>query len=206
MYIVKKFNLILISSTLFFSNNIMEWPKQEDIPKSIIKGKGAIAADLSSLKGKGKILFVNPKCVVIGLGDTPYRLFITPDFHEENLPSELQKHIFDVKELILKPTFSVGTSKRVEYCSIPKWLTKFNRIELLRFEYVELDNLKYLKELPVHHLIIENIKYLNSKTVITAIKQFRQLKEVSYDGTLPQDIKNAMMELNLKLTPVEKRL
>jgi hypothetical protein len=68
---------------------------------------------LKAPKEKGKILFINPQCSVIGLENSPYMLFTTPEFNEGNLPTNIAKHIYKVKELILQPTFFVGTSKGV---------------------------------------------------------------------------------------------
>ena len=181
----------------------MEKPKQEEVPRSIIKGSGGIGADLSSLNGKGKILFVDPKCSVIGLGDLPYMLFTTPEFREENLPFNIRRNIYEVKKLVVQPTF-LGVSKSEKFCTVPKWLVNFKKIEYLRFEYVELDDLSYLKDLPIKHLIIENIKYHDGKKLIAAIKQFKHLKEISYDQSLPEDVRHSIKGLNLKLTLVTK--
>ncbi len=182
-----------------------KWPQQEEIPRSIIKGSGGIGADLSSLNGKGKILFVDPECAVIGFGDLPYMLFMTPDFREENLPPDIRKNVYEVKKLVVQPTFS-GVSKSAKFCTVPKWLVNFKKIEYLRLAYVELDDLNYLKDLPVQHLVIENIKYDDSKRLIAAIKQFKHLKEISYDRSLPEDLRLSFKELNLKLTFVPANL
>lgn len=182
-----------------------KWPHQEEIPRSIIKGSGGIGADLSSLNGKGKIIFVDPKCAVIGLDDLPYMLFITPDFREEYLPPDIRKNVYEVKKLVVQPTFS-GVSKSAKFCAVPKWLVNFKKIEYLRFEYVELDDLIYLKDLPIQQLVIENIKYDDGKKLIATIKQFKHLKEISYDQSLPGDIRHSIEELNLKLTFVPANL
>lgn len=55
----------------------MEKPQQQEIPISVIKGSGGIGIDLGALNGKGRLLFVDPKCSAIGLGDLPYMLFVT---------------------------------------------------------------------------------------------------------------------------------
>jgi hypothetical protein len=184
----------------------MEKPQQEEIPKSIIKGSGIVAADLSSLHGKGKILFVHPGCFVIGLDNSPYMLFTTPEFNEGVLPPNIGKHIYDVKKLVLQPTFSVKASKEIRYCTIPKWLNNFKKIEYLRFEYVELDDLEYLENLPIQHIVFENVKYNDDKKVISAIKRFKHLKEISYDQSVSTDLRHSIKGLNLKLSPVPSSL
>lgn len=196
----------LTSLTFFNFNNYMERSKHQVIPGSIIKGQGAVAADLSALKGKGKILFVDPNCFVVGLENLPYRLFITPEFTNENLPTALRTNIYAVKELIMKPTFSVGSPKEIKTCSIPKWLSNFKKVECLRFENVTLDNLNYLRDLPVQHLIIEKITIENTKEFIINIKQFKHLKEISYDQSLSEDVRNSIKRLNLRLTPISSHL
>lgn len=192
--------IVLYSPIFFYLRNYMENPSQQEIPKSYIKGSGAVAIDLSYLHGKGKVLFADPSCFVIGLENLPYRLFATPEFPEESLPITLKNNIYEVKELIFKPTFSTDDSKVVNYCSIPSWLAKFKKVEVLRFEYVELSNLNYLKDLPIHHLIIGKIKYDDSKRLTDIIGQFKNLKEISYDSSISIDLIHSLKRLNLKLT------
>jgi hypothetical protein len=183
----------------------MKKAEQEEIPRSIIKGSsGGISGDLSSLNGKGKLLLADPKCFVIGLENLPYILFTTPEFLEENLPTNIGKNIYEVKKLVLKPTFFVGASKAIKYCTIPEWLTNFKKIEDLRFEYVEIDDLNYLRNLPIQHLIFENIKFSDSKKIIAAIKQFKHLKDISYDQSFSIDLKQSIKELNFKLIPIDE--
>ncbi len=127
----------------------MEKPKQEEIPRSIIKGSGVIHADLNSPKGRGNLLFVSPKCTVVGLHNLPYMLFTTPEFNENILPVDIKKDIYEVKEVVLQPSFAIEAHKSIKYCTVPEWLTNFKKIESLRFEYVVLDDLDCLKDLPV---------------------------------------------------------
>jgi hypothetical protein len=187
---------------LIFNLILMEKPKQDTIPKSIIKGSGVVYADLNSPKGKGKLLFISPKCTVVGLDNLPYTLFTTPEFSEFNLPPNIQKNIYEVKKFILQPSFI--TEATIKYCTIPKWLTNFKMIETLRLQYVELDDLYYLEDLHIQHLVLENIKYNDCKKVFDAIKKFRYLKAVTYDRSLSNDLIKLMKELNLKLTIIDE--
>ncbi|MFC1224438.1 hypothetical protein ACFE6N_11555 [Pedobacter sp. BG31] len=180
----------------------MKKPYQEEIPRSIIKGSGVIHADLNTSKGTGNLLYVSLECTVVGLYNNPYMLFTTPEFNENILPLNISKDIYEVKEIILQPSFSIETRNAVTYSIIPKWLSNFKKIESLRLEYVELDNLNYLIDLPIQHLIFENIKYSNDKKLIHAIKQFKYLKEISYDRSLPTEVIRLIEELNLKLTHI----
>ncbi|MBB6130279.1 hypothetical protein [Mucilaginibacter lappiensis] len=175
----------------------MEKPRQEEIPRSIIKGS---SGRISGLNGKGEMLFADPKCFVVGLEKLPYILFTTPEFNEEELPLNIGKQIYEIKKLALQSTFSADISKEVKYCAIPRWLSDFKMVEELRFGYVEIDDLHSLKDLPIQNLILKNIRYNDSQRVVSAIKQFKHLKEVSYDQSLDADLKQAIEELNLKLT------
>lgn len=182
----------------------MKKSDQQEIPRSIIKGSGSIAADLSSLNGAGKILFVDPKCVVLGIETEPFRLFITPEFSIESLPLSLRKNIYRVKELILKPTFAVGMDDKIKACQIPIWIKSFTKVQCLRFEFVSLDNLSIVRDLPIQHLIIENITYNNSKKLIADIRSLNHLKEISYDQSFPIDQLPSIKRLGLKLKLIKK--
>jgi hypothetical protein len=169
------------------------------IPKTNIKGD-FVHADLNSPKGQGKILHLKPDCIVIGLNEVPYMLFTTDSFDQSNLPSALQNSIYGIKELILKPTFTLNT-KRV-YCSIPDWIIKFNELESLRFDFVRLDSIDVIKQLPIKHLILENIKYSDSEKIIITLRQLNNLQEVFCDDTFPISIIDTFKNSNLKFSKV----
>ena len=65
---------------------------------------------------------------MIGLENLPYTVFLTPEFDLESLPDEIKKDIYEVKELILQPTFSVVNPKSIKYCIIPDWLSNFKNL------------------------------------------------------------------------------
>jgi len=180
----------------------MEWPNQEEIPKSYSTGNVSIGVNFGSLKDKGKILFVNPECSVIGVEDTPYMLFATPKFDEIDLPPTVKDKIYEVTNLILQPAFDLAKLRKSEHCIILKWLADFKKVEFLRFQRVHLDQLHYLTDLPVKHLVLDDIKLSDSDNLIISISQFKHLKEISYDESLPLDVKEAIVKLNLKLTLV----
>jgi hypothetical protein len=181
----------------------MKNPRQEDIPKSVLRGYNSYGADLSYLNGKGKMLFLDPKCVVIGLENLPYTVFLTPEFDFNDLPQEIRKDIYEAKELILQPTFSGVNPKSAKFCVIPKLVSNFKNINFLRFSHVELDDLDTLKDLPIKHLILENVKFEDSDDLIIAITRFEYLKEFSYDQSLTNYIIDSIQEWNsqLILTP-----
>ncbi|WP_461451608.1 hypothetical protein [Mucilaginibacter sp.] len=176
----------------------MEWPNQEEIPKSNLRSNVSIGIDFGHLKDKGKILFIDPRCFVVGLEDVPYTLFTTPEFSEVNLPLAFKDKIYEVTNLILQPAFDLAKLRKSEHCIILKWLADFKKVEFLRFQRVHLDQLHYLTDLPVKHLVLEDIKLSDSDNLIIYISQFKHLKEISYDESLPLDVKEAIVKLNLK--------
>lgn len=178
-----------------------EW-KQKVMPKINIQDTGSIYADLNSPKSKSSILLMTPKCTIIGLHNLPYCLFTTPDFNETILTPHLRENIYEIKELILQPSFSNEFHNSITYDSIPKWLTNFKKLEVVRFNYIELDDLDVLHDLPIEYLTIRNIKYNDNQKLIGAIKQFKDLKELSYDHSLPTELVQSLRKTNLKLTLV----
>jgi len=182
-------------------NNHMKNPQQEDIPKSTIKGSGGIGADLSSLNGKGKVIFADPKCFVIGLHDLPYIMFATPEFDENILPIQIRENIHNIKSLTFKQSFYKGKKHTpIKPCEISPWIVRFKYIEYLQLENINIDNLILLKELPVEHLNLKAVTYTNDKEVFFAIKQFKALKEISYDHSISDDLKHRIGTLHLKTT------
>jgi len=184
----------------------MKDPRQEDIPKSVLRGYNSYGADLRYLNGKGKMLFLDPRCVVIGLENLPYTVFLTPEFDLENLPNEIRKDIYEAKQLILQSTFSGVNPKSAKFCVIPKSASNFKNINFLRLSYVELDDLDILKNLPIEHLILENVKFDDSDNLIISITQLNNLKEISYDKSLTNYVIDSINEWksDLILTPVLK--
>jgi hypothetical protein len=78
----------------------------------------------------------------------------------------------------------------------------FKKIDFLKFEYVELDELWLMRGLPVQHLILQNVKF-NDRTVFTnSIIQFALLNEITYDDSLDHEIINkiASAKPNIKLS------
>ncbi|KIA92751.1 hypothetical protein OC25_15255 [Pedobacter kyungheensis] len=181
----------------------MQEPKKDSIPRSILKEGNTIRADLNHPKGKGKMLFISPKCSVIGISNSPHLLFATPDFYDGDLPFELRKHIYMIKELVFQPTFRANLMQKPEYYAIPVWLSKFKTLEEIRFRYVKLEGLEYLIDLPIHHIILEHVKYTDNKTLLVNIKKFKYLKEISYDQSLPAEIISSINRLKIRCTIIK---
>jgi hypothetical protein len=181
----------------------MEKLKQDQIPRSIIKGTGAIGADLSSLNGKGKVLFADPRCFVIGVNDLPYAMFATPVFRAKFLPIDIRESIYGIKNLIFKPSFFVGKKHTpMKPCEISSWVTDFKKIECLQLENVNLDDLISLKDLPIEQLSLKSVIYTNDQQIIRSIKHFKCLKEIFYDYSLTNNLKHELEKLHVKMTMI----
>ncbi|SHM54467.1 hypothetical protein [Mucilaginibacter sp. OK098] len=176
----------------------MKKPRQEDIPRSILK-YNTVAVDPSFYEQGFKMLFLNPECVVVGLGDVPSRLFITPAFTTDLLPPNVAEGIHEVVEIVLQSTFTAEPELKKSY-PLPKWLTDFKKVKHLKLVDANLDNLIDLKDLPVQHLVIEDIRFNDTDNLVTAIQQFKHLKYLAYDETFPTNVVEAIRQLNLSVT------
>lgn len=164
----------------------------DTIPKSVIKGSGFIGGDFAHSKGNLNVLYLNPKICVFGLNNEscPYTIFITPNFNRDSIPPNILKDLYKAKELILKPSFSEFKESSLEHCKIPDWLTDFKEIEVLKLDFVDLDELSKLKFLPIKKLIIENIKYSDEDRIQNMIESMENLIEVVYDSSMVRVVKN----------------
>lgn len=173
-----------------------------NIPKSRIKGSGFVNTDLDSKNNGEKLLFTHPNCVVVGLDDLPYMLFVTPDFDEKKLPPVVNEKIHEVKKIVLKSTFSDEMLNRQKYYSIPKWLISFNKVEYIDLEDADLDDLELLKECPIKHFVFRNVKFDNLEKVASALRLFKNLVDISCNPSFSSYFKNAFRELNINILSV----
>ncbi|MDB5121283.1 MAG: hypothetical protein JWN56_2501 [Sphingobacteriales bacterium] len=160
----------------------MKAPNPEEIPRSIIKGSGFVNADFGSLGDKGKLLLLDTRCVVVGLGDIPHTVFATPQFSDVELPLKFSENIFEVKNFVFQATFSSELRMKNQFCKIPEWLINFKNIESLILDLVELDDLAFLKDLPIQYLTFQNAKINDENRLIDAIKQLKQLKGITVNN------------------------
>jgi hypothetical protein len=161
----------------------MSKPQKDEIPVSKISYT-TVNADFSGLNGDGKILYLNPKCVLVGLNGVPYILFVTADFNQDDLTKTIGKDLYEVKRLVLQPTFSYVSPEKRSHCKIPDWLFAFKKIEWLKFEYVELDELWLFRNLPLEHLVLKNVKFNDPTIFVDSITQFKLLNQITHDNSL----------------------
>ncbi|WP_316794732.1 hypothetical protein [Pedobacter frigoris] len=178
----------------------MKKPSDEEIPRSIIKGNGVIRADLNFTQSKGDLLFLSPKCIVVGLDSLPYMLFATPEFSFDILPVHIKNNIHLIREIVFQSTFSVEINRLGEYSYLPNWLEEVQGLEHLHLKYIIIDDLILLKDLSIQHLILDNVKYNDKVKLIQSIGLFKYLKEVSCDKSVDAELIESIKKLNLKFT------
>jgi hypothetical protein len=176
----------------------MKKPRQEDIPRSILK-YNTVAVDSSFYERGFTMLFLSPECIVVGLGGVPHTLFTTLAFTTDLLPPNVAEGIYEAMGIVLQSTFL--TKPELKKCYLlPKWLTDFKKVKHLKLVDANLDNLIDLKDLAVQHLIIEDIRFSDADNLVAAIKQFKHLKYLAYDESFPINIVEAIRQLNLGVT------
>lgn len=176
-----------------------------NLPQSIIKGSGFINTDLEFQTSGGKILFISPKCTVIGFRELPYMLFSTPEF-EEKMPISVKEKIHYVRKIILKATFSDETLKDRKPYDIPNWLIDFNMVECIDFDGVNLENLSVLSNLSIDHLIFRNVKFDNKEEIMSAFRLFKNLSNIECDKDFYSYFGNDLREINLNITLISEEV
>lgn len=176
----------------------MKKPSQEDIPRTILK-YSTVSVDAGFYEWGGKILFLSPTCVVLGIREVTHSLYTTPKFTTELLPPNVAESIHEVKLIILQSTFSIEPGLRKNY-PIPQWLSDFKKVEHLKLADANLDNLNNLKDLPIQHLILNDTWFSDADNLVATIKQFKQLKYLAYNESFPLNVVEAIGKLNLGVT------
>jgi len=176
----------------------MKKSRQEEIPRTILK-YNTVNVDAGFLERGGKILFLNPACVVTAIGDVTDSLCTTPEFTLTLLPSDIAESVHEVKKILLQATFSADAKLKKNY-PIPEWLRDFKKVEHLKLANADLDNLCEITDLPLQHLIFEDVRVNDADNLIAAIKQFKQLNYVVYSKSFPAYVVDAISKLNLGIT------
>ncbi|RVU01743.1 hypothetical protein EOD41_07225 [Mucilaginibacter limnophilus] len=170
----------------------MKKPSKDAIPVSVLRDT-TVVADFEGLNGEGKILYLTPKCVLIGLDGIPHTLFVTSNFYPKNLLEEIGQDLFEVRQLILQPTFSNISSGEAGYGSIPDWITNLKKVELIKFAYINLDELWLLRDLPVKQMVLNNIKFSETDLFIKSVNLFHFLDGITYDDSISKEIISRVM-------------
>ncbi|QKJ30325.1 hypothetical protein HQ865_11320 [Mucilaginibacter mali] len=195
---MKPITSVLIIFVNFYFYKSLAMSKNHTIPQTIIRAQ-TIYTDFGFLKDRGKVLFITPKCVIVGIGEMPFMLLGTPQFSIENLPPNIKKNADDIKMLVLQSTFSTEPYLKDKVCKIPSWVTFFKNAKYIKLNHVDLTQLSDLANLVVEHLVLINVKYTGDDKVIAAIKKLQYLKYIAYDGSLSITLINAIKLQNPKV-------
>ena len=125
-------------------------------------------------------------------------LFVTPEFNESELPPNLIKEIYEVKEIVLQSSFLTDVHTRTQYDALPEWLVNFKNIESLAVEFIDLEGMGSLKEMPVQKITFKNVTYNDEDKIIEIIKQLKHLNEVYYDQSFSSDLIHSLHKLGIK--------
>jgi hypothetical protein len=173
-------------SIAFLLIHQMKKPQQNSVPKTIIKGSGFISTDFSFLKGKGEpqILLLDPNSTVIGFRNRPYLIYATSKLNYQSLPINIRESIDNVKMLVLQSSFSNEIKSENDFKAIPDWINNLKSIEYLRLDDIDIDQLNKLKTLPIHHLILINVKYSNEVLLIKSLMKLKGIRYLAYDNSV----------------------
>ena len=165
----------------------MKRPRQDDIPITKISNS-TVVGDFSSLDGESKILFLDPKCVLIGLNGVPYMLFITPGFDLNKLIKVTDENLYEIERIVVQSTFTSKPGDEDLYGDIPDWLLSFKKVDLLKLEKINIDELWLLRNLPVQHLVLKKVKFDSPTILKDSVLQFSSLAEITHDNTVSSEI------------------
>jgi hypothetical protein len=186
---------------VFVISTIMKKPQNDEIPVTKLI-YNTVYTDFHDLDGELKIVYTDPKCILTTLNGTPWMLFVTPDFNQNDLISAVGDHLFEVKRLCVQSTFNVDSKSAGKLLSMPDWLIAFKNVEWLRFDSLILDELWLLKDLPLKELCLNKIAYQDEVVLLNSISRFKDLTELTYDESLTDTLVCAISAAkpNLKLS------
>lgn len=204
--------LALTLNIIFNPNNQMKRkrsPKNEseEIPISDLTNSVMIVIDSNSDANRVEVLFRGRHAIVVGRDSIPIELYVFPEFSEVELPLGIKKNLYEVTSVGFNGTFKRDNSGEIENFIIPTIsLVNLKKMEFLSLRHADLDNLVDLKDIPIKELTLQNIRYSDGKKLIFALEQFKNLREVFYDQSLPMDIINSVNTSNLKFTAITNHL
>jgi len=186
---MNKLNLILLiiySSILLSSCYAQIQGKIQTIDtvmKTDISGGYLMQIDFDALhiKGDKSMMFFDKKGLIIGLNDEPYMLVAGTDFELNNLPDKIAKKLSHTKIVILRPPILLGDEQPEQYYLIPIWLRELNAVESLRMNHIEIDDLRFLQNTPIKHLIIHDANVKDKKKLAGDISKLKHLQYLAYD-------------------------
>jgi hypothetical protein len=171
--------------------------------KTNISGGYLFSIDLDDLKVEGvkSMMFFDKKGLLIGLNSEPFLLMAGTDFDPNNLPDEILKQFTHIKIVLLGPPLMLGDKQPERYYLIPKWLKELHTLEYLRMNHFEIDDLQFLQNTSIKHLIVSNANIRDKKKLADDISKLKYLQYLVCDFIFsPQEI--AEIQLNLPNTVI----
>ncbi len=181
----------------------MKKNEPEEIPISDLTNSVMFVIDSDSKENDFEILSISKNAIVLGKDGIPTTLFLIAGFREVELPLEIKKNLDEVTLVGYQGIFMQEFSCEIENCIIPTiYLLNFKKMESLKLRNADLDNLVDLKDLPIKVLTLQDIRYSDGRKLINALEQFKNLREVFYDQSIPIYIINSINTSNLKFTVI----
>ncbi len=179
----------------------MSKPNDDDIPVSRLS-YNTVYINYDGLDGKGQVLYLNTQCILVGLNDAPWMLFVTADFNQDEIINAIGDDLYEIKRLVVQSTFMTGNKNSKVVFHIPDWLLAFKKLEMLKFEQIIVDELWLFRNLSIGELILKKVKYEDEDILADSILQFKQLSAMIYDDSLSPAIidKISLAKPALKLT------
>ena len=142
-----------------------------------------MAIDLDQLRVKGdkSMMFFDQKGLLIGLNNEPFLLMAGTDFDPNNLPDEILKQFTHIKIVLLRPPLMLGDKQPERYYLIPKWLKELHTLEYLRINHFEIDDLQFLQNTSIKHLIVSNANIKDKKKLAVDISKLKYLQYIVCD-------------------------
>jgi len=151
--------------------------------KTNISGGYLMAIDLDQLRVKGdkSMMFFDQKGLLIGLNNEPFLLMAGTDFDPNNLPDEILKQFTHIKIVLLRPPLMLGDKQPERYYLIPTWLKELYTLEYLRINHFEIDDLQFLQNTSIKHLIVSNANIKDKKKLAVDISKLKYLQYIVCD-------------------------
>ncbi len=179
----------------------MSTSNNDDIPVPRLS-YNTVSINYDGLDGKGQVLYLNTQCILVGLNDAPWMLFVTADFNQDEIINAIGDDLYEIKRLVVQSTFMAGNENIDIVSQIPDWLLAFKKLEMLKFEQIIVDELWLFRNLAIRELILKKIKYEDEDILADSILQFKELSAMIYDDSLSTVIidKISLAKRDLKLT------
>jgi hypothetical protein len=177
----------------------------ETIPVTEIKATFISTTEVKHPKGMLHFKYNDDFMTVFTLNNdtTPYFICISNDFEvDHDVPNEIRINLWKAKEILFRPRFTSNIHEKIDSCDIPSWLTKFKELEVLRLDYVNIDEIELVKDLPIKSLALSNISCSNFDMFIKKLESMVLLQEIYYDQSIDISVFKFSDSCKIKLLPL----